>query len=130
MASRETFAKCYFCDKVFPELPEIKNGRKFARKVVFCDSRCYHAYLAANRPLVKFDQPAALDIARRATARLDELKADVLFSKPDADKSLVVEEIIYDLTFIVEGRESVTKGERYGYMLGVRSAQPAAGLRP
>lgn len=130
MASRETFAKCYYCDKYVPELPEIKNGKKFARKVVFCDSRCFGAYLSENRPMPKFDQPAALDIARRATARLDELKADVLFSKPDADKSLVVEEIIYDLTFIVEGRESVTKGERYGYMLGMCPARPAARLRP
>jgi len=109
-----TSAFCYFCGKAFPEIKEIRNGRKFARKVAFCDSRCFGRYLAANRPIVKIPEGSSLDIAQRAAERLEEMKADVLFSPPDAVKSLVDEEIIYELTFIVEGKEIVTKGERYG----------------
>jgi hypothetical protein len=121
-------AQCYFCAKRVPELPELKNGRKFSRKVVFCNSRCFQSYLAANRPIIKIDQPAALDMARRASARLEELKADVLFGKPDAIPSLVSEEIIYELTFIVSGREEVTKGDRYECLPDMRAPQRPARL--
>ena len=122
------FAKCYFCDKKVPALPELKNGKKFARKVVFCDSRCFNAYLAANRPIIKIPAGSCLDIAQRASERLEEIKAEVLFSPPECDKSLVEEEVIYELTFIIEGKEHVTKGERYGYMRQLCAPQSSTRL--
>lgn len=107
---------CHFCSKSIPEFPQIRNGKKFARKIMFCDSRCFNSYLSANRPFLKVVNMETCGIAQRALTRLEEMKSEILFDKPDSDKVLVGEEIIYELTFIVEGRETVTKGERYGFM--------------
>jgi len=123
-----TFAKCYFCDKFVLGLPEIKNGKKFARKVVFCDSRCFQAYLAANRPLTKIVDGSALDIAQRALTRLEDIKAEILFDKPDSDRTMVEEEVIYELMFIINGKEEVTKGERYECLRQLCPAPPARRL--
>jgi hypothetical protein len=123
-----TTAFCYFCAKPVPEVPEIKNGKKFARKVVFCDARCFRSYLSANHPCIKIPPGSSLDIAQRASERLEEIKAEVLFSPPECDKSLVEEEVIYELTFIIEGKEHVTKGERYGYMRQLCAPQSSTRL--
>ena len=123
-----TTAFCYFCAKPVPEVPEIKNGKKFARKVIFCDSRCFNSYLAANRPIIKIPDGSALDIAQRAMERLEDIKAEVLFNKPDSDFALVEEEVIYELTFIMEGREQVTKDERYAPMQQLCAPQRPARL--
>lgn len=121
-------ALCYFCARKLVDIPEIRNGKKLVRKVVFCNSACFGRYLTANRPLVKIPDGSPLDIAQRASERLEEMKAEVLFSKPDCDLSLVEEEIIYELTFIVHGKEQVTKGERYEYMQQLCPAQRPARL--
>jgi len=120
---------CHFCAKPIPESPRVNNGKKFMRKIIFCDMRCFNSYLAANRPLIKIDNTVSKDIAQRATARLDDIKAEVLFSTPDCKKTLISEEIIYELTTIIEGTERVTKGERYECMSELRSAQRPARLR-
>ena len=122
-------ALCYFCARKIIEMPEIRNGKKLTRKVVFCNSVCFSRYLAANRPIVKIPEGSSLDIAQRALERLEEIKTEVLFAPPECVKSMVEEEVIYELTFIVNGKEEVTKGERYGYMRQLCAAQPAARLR-
>ena len=109
-------------------MPEIRNGKKLTRKVVFCNTVCFRHYLAANRPIVKIPDGSSLDIAQRASERLEEIKAEILFSPPECDKSMVEEEVIYELTFILEGKEQVTKGERYGYMRQLCAAQRPARL--
>lgn len=121
-------SQCHFCAKKLADFARVNNGKKFARKIVFCNTRCFNSYLAANRPLIKIPAGSCLDIAQRAAERLEEIKAEVLFSPPECDKSLVEEEIIYELTFIVEGKEQVTKGERYGYMRQLCAPQRPARL--
>jgi len=121
-------SQCHFCAKRLPDIPRVINGKKFARKIVFCDMRCFNSYLALNRPLVKIPNGSSLDIAQRAAERLEEIKAEVLFSPPECDKSLVEEELIYELTFIIEGKEHVTKGERYGYMRQLCAPQSSTRL--
>ena len=124
-----TTAFCYFCAKPVPEVLEIKNGKKFARKVVFCNSACFGRYLAANRPIIRIPHNSPLDIACRAAERLAELRADVLFHPQEDTQCLIDEEIMFELHYIIEGREEVTKGDRYECLPNVRAAQPAARLR-
>ena len=122
-------ALCYFCNRRILEMPQIRNGKKLTRKVVFCNSVCFGRYLAANRPIIRIPVNSPLDIARRAAERLEELRADVLFHLQGDTKCLIDEEIMFELHYIIEGKEEVTKGERYECLPNVRAAQPAPRLR-
>jgi hypothetical protein len=98
---------CYFCDMVIPHA----DKRSWGGSIIFCSRKHFMAWLNFNRPqFVRVPSPEL--IANRAQILLDELKDVNLRSSPQDPGAIIRESIIYELTFILEGHERVTKQER------------------
>lgn len=108
--TRATCAHCYWCNKSLPGIPETKLTR--GRRVVFCCQRHFQLYLARNHPSVPDSLRRHLDIVLRLEERLADLKSDSLFLPDSSLEKQVLEEIIYDLTYVSEGAWRTTRQER------------------
>ena len=115
-STRPVFAHCYWCNRSMPDMPEHRGRQKDgapARRVVFCSQRgCFQKYLASNRPLLAVSTIPHFDVMKRLEEHLTELKTQSLFLPDTSPVKMVKEEIIFELTAILEGRERVTIHER------------------
>lgn len=104
--------KCHNCDSII----EHALTRKYlhGRIIILCSQKCFVDYLNKNRPFVGADTMPAVMAFKRAAARLEKLKIDVLYTIPGSHHNHILEELIFELTYVIEGHESVTKDERYG----------------
>ena len=81
------------------------------RPIWFCNQQHFKCYLQS---FLKQTSPEISDeITKRAQTRLSELKEENLNISPYSQQAILNEELIYELTFIIDGKESVTKNERY-----------------
>lgn len=112
--TKPVFAHCYWCDKLFPEIPERRGRHKEGiqpRKVVFCSQDHFRRYLAANSKDPRRILPPE-EIVLRAEQRLEELKSDSMFLKDFSTEKLIKESVIFEFMEIIEGHPRVTKHER------------------
>lgn len=109
MSRKKPCVHCYSCNAELRKLPPEKTHH---RGVHFCNLHCFNNYMNLVRPVQPKIYMPERETALRALARLEELKGDVLFSAPSDHANIVREEIIFELTYVVEGHWRVTRAER------------------
>ena len=82
------------------------------RRVTFCSRQCFISYLNRHRPAIPQDLTALASIYTRARARLEELQTALYFHHPESTTVLVDEELISEISYILEGRTVVLKSIR------------------
>lgn len=98
---------CHGCSK---EIKDCKTISHQARQIIFCSQKCLVKYIGR----MQFSKiPDSDQIAVRAKSRLQELQQDVLYSTLGSHNNHVLEELIFELNYVVTGHNLVTKQQRY-----------------
>jgi hypothetical protein len=98
--------KCYSCQKV---LISDKILKKLARNVVFCSTKCLNNYLSLRSPNTQYKTNENLSqVHTRLLVRRSQIEEELQFLSPNSHKYHTLEEIFFELTTILEGREIIT----------------------
>jgi hypothetical protein len=82
------------------------------RPIIFHNQQCLENYLKKNRVNVPQDLQITVNIYQRLLSRVEELKTEILFNSPNSHQTLVDEAILFEFSFILDGKPTVSLQER------------------
>jgi hypothetical protein len=107
---RLVVSKCHGCDVRFEGIKFMSYTR--GRPVIFHNQQCLAQYLKKNRVNIPQDLQITVDIYQRLISRAEELKTEVLFNSPNSHQTLVDEAVLFEFSFLLSGKPTVTIQDR------------------